>query len=113
MPRVNVTTQKITRAGLNPSLTAPTVDGDIIDTGTTFLYVKNDNAGACTVTVQTPLQVDGLDVSELVVSVPAAGIRLIGPFPKRTFGRPSTPDKDRAYVDYSIQASVTRAVISF
>lgn len=112
MARASQNTQQVVRTGLNPAYTAVTADGDIIDVGAVALHVKNGGAGACTVTVQTPLQVDGLDVSELVVSIPAGQERLIGPFSARTFGRPAeVVDAGRVYVDYSPIASVTRAVL--
>jgi hypothetical protein len=112
-PRVNVTTQQITRAGLVPAMTAPTVDGDVVDCGPVALYVNNASGGVCTVTVQSPVTVDGLDVSELSVAVAAGTVRLIGPLPARTFGQPAgAADAGRAYVNYSVQASVTRAVVA-
>ena len=46
-----------------------------------------------------------------VVPVAAGTDALIGPLPKNAFGRTSGADKGRAYVDYSSQASVTRAVV--
>lgn len=112
MARTSVVTQQITRAGLNPTLTQPTVDGDVVDIGATFLYVDNASVASVNVTVQTPVTVDGLNVEELIVAVPAGQFRLIGPFPPRTFAQPTTsPDAGRAYVDYSAQTSVTRAVL--
>ena len=113
MPRTSVTTQQVTRAGLNPSLPAPTASGDVVDCGQLALWVINGSGASITVTVQATAQVDGLDVADLVVPVLAAGQRLIGPFPARTFGQPSgSADAGRAYVDYSAVASITRGVIS-
>jgi len=114
MARTSVVTQQITRAGLAPVLTEPTVDGDVIDAGAVFLYVDNASAGAVTVTAVTPVTVDGLALADSPVSVPAGESRLIGPFPPRTFGQPAgSADAGRVYVDYSAQTSVTRAVVSF
>lgn len=110
MARTSVTTQQIVRTGLTPSLTAPIIDGDIIDTGATYLHVVNGSGASINVTVQTPPQVDNLDVAELIVAVPAGATRYIGPFPTRTFGRPTGADAGRAYVDYSAVTSVTRGV---
>lgn len=113
MARVSVTTQQIDKTGTAPTLTAPTIDGDVIDTGRVFLWVDNSGATAVTVTVLTPVQVDALDVDDLAVSVPAGGARLIGPLRPSTFGRPAgDPDAGRAYVDYSDSTSVTRGVFS-
>jgi hypothetical protein len=111
MARVSVTTQPVVRTGLNPALTGPTVDGDIIDAGRVALWVDNASAGSVSVTVQATASQDGLDLQNLVVAVPAGERRLIGPFPQRTFGRSTGADAGRVYVDYSAVTSVTRAVI--
>jgi hypothetical protein len=113
MARDSVTTQKITRAGLVPVLTAATVNNDVIDAGAVFLQVANGSAGSISVTVNSPLTVDGLSVGPLVVAVAAGVTKLIGPFPVATFARAIAPDIGRVYVDYSAFASVTRAVVSF
>lgn len=113
MAREDVTTQPITRAGLAPEQTAPTVDGDVIDVGRTALYVTNVGASAHDVTVRTPPTQDGLALAELVVSVAAGATVLIGPFPARTFGQPvGSVDAGRAYVDYETPADCARAVVS-
>lgn len=111
-PRVDVTSQSISRAGLSPALTAPTIDGDIIDVGACFLVVDNASGGSITVTVQTPFTQDGLALAENIVSVPAAGRRYIGPFPARSFAQASDAavGPGRALVDYSAVTSVTRGV---
>lgn len=112
MARTSVTTQQVTRSGLVPTLTEPTVDGDVIDCGNVALMVDNASGSPVTVTVQATASQDGLDVADLVVSVEAGTTALIGPLPARTFGRPvGSADAGRAYVDYSAQADVTRAVI--
>lgn len=113
MARVSVATQAIVKTGVVPALTAPTVDGDIIDTGRVFLEVNNGGGASITVTVQTPVQVDGLDLSELIVSVAAGVTKRIGPLSPSTFARPAGgADAGRAYVDYSSVTSVTRGVFS-
>ncbi|MEQ4301591.1 hypothetical protein ABNF97_09390 [Plantactinospora sp. B6F1] len=114
MARASQTTQQITRTGLEPVLTEPTVDGDIVDCGNVALMVVNGSAGSINVTVTATASQDGLDLEDLVVAVPAGDTMLIGPLPKRTFGQASdSADAGRAYVDYSAQTDVDRAVISF
>lgn len=113
MARVDVTTQKIVGTGLAPSMTAPTVDGDVIDSGAVAVMVTNGSGGSINVTAQTPQTVAGLAVAEQVVAVAAGATKLIGPFPKGTYGRPSGADEGRVYIDYSSQASITRAVVGF
>lgn len=114
MARVSQTTQQIVRTGLEPNLTQPTVDGDIVDCGNVAVYVVNGSGGSVNVTVAATATQDGLDVVDLVVAVPAGDTRLIGPLPARTFAQPSdSADAGRAYVNYSAQTDVDRAVISF
>lgn len=113
MARVSVSTQKIVGDGLTPALTAPTVDGDTIDAGAVALMVVNGSGASINVTVQTPATQSGLAVAENIVAVPASATKLIGPFPKGTYARPSAPDEGKVYVDYSAQTSVTRAVVGF
>jgi len=113
MARVDVTTQRIVNTGLAPTLTAPTVDGDVIDSGAVAVYVTNGSGGSINVTAQTPATQSGLAVAESVVAVAAGATRLIGPFPKGTFGQLSGADEGQVYIDYSAQASVTRAVVGF
>lgn len=114
-PRIVVTTQKIVRGtGLLPALTAPTVDGDVIDADQVGLWVNNASGASINVTIQTPATQDGLDLAELVVPVAAGAQRIIGGFPSRSFARPTGQvDAGKVYVDYSAIASVTRAVIGF
>lgn len=112
MARSNVATQKITRAGLNPNLTAVTADGDVIDAGNVVLQVRNDGTAACAVTIVSAATVDGLPVEDLVVSVPAGQTREYGPFPARTFQQPpaAAVGAGRVLVNYAPIASVFRAV---
>ena len=114
MARDLPTTQKIVPTGLAPSLTAPTANGDAIKPGSQFVWVNNASGGSINVTAQTPQKVEGLDVAENIVAVPAGTQRLIGPFATGTYARPSGgADPGMVYIDYSAVASVTRAIISF
>jgi hypothetical protein len=51
------------------------------------LEIKNDDAATQTVTFQTPGTVDGLAVADLVLSLAAAAIKLVGPFSPGTFNQ--------------------------
>lgn len=111
MARASQTTQVPVGYKLTPTLTQPTVDGDIVDTGQVRIWVLNGSGGSINVTVQATATVEGLDVGDLVVPVAAGAVALIGPLPKTAFGQVSGADKGRAYVDYSSQTSVTRGVV--
>lgn len=114
MARESLTTQQITRDGLAlTKTTPPPADGDVIDSGRTILVVENIGSASITVTVQSPLTVDGLDVQEQIVSIPAGETRYMGPWRESTFGRPAgTSDAGRVYVDYDTPADVSRAVMA-
>ena len=112
MARTSVVTQAMALAGLAPVLTAPTADGDVVDVGRNFLMVENIGAGAVTVTIQTPVSVEGLALADRIVSVPAGATRLI-PITMPAYRQPvGTADAGRAYIDYSVPADITRGVIS-
>lgn len=115
MARVNVVPQAASAAGVQLAYAAPTVDGIMIPgDGETKVLVKNTNAADLTVTVQTPLTEGGLAVVEQTVVVPATtGERLIGPFRQDVYNRPTgAGDGGMVYVDFSLQASVTYAVVT-
>lgn len=100
-----LTSQEIVRTGLNPSYSSAAGAGDsFANTGTEFIHVKNGSGSSMNVTVETTVTVDSLDVEDLVVAVPAAGERLIGPFPCRWYGT-------SVGISYSDETSVTLAVI--
>lgn len=86
-----LTQQQIVNTGLAPTYAACTAGGDTAPTGdTSFVHVKNASAGALTVTVDSVTASSfGTDV-DLVVSVPAAGERMIGPFPASRFANVTT-----------------------
>lgn len=113
MARTSVTTQTSVDYKLTPTMTAPIIDGDVVDVGDVRLLVVASSAPV-TVTVVTPKVVDGLDVEDLQVTVPVDTVpTLIGPLPKRLFGRADgDTDAGRAYVDYDTVTGVTRAVIA-
>lgn len=120
MARVSQTTQQITRDGLVPTLTVPTADGDVIDSGQVALYVVNGSASSVDVTAQATATQDGLALEDLVVAVAAGDTALIGPFPMRTFGQPAganesgSDDQGRVYVDYApLDPALEAAVVAF
>lgn len=114
MARTSQTTQVMDlSAGLVPAMTGPGVDGDIVDVSAkAFLHVNNASASPITVTVQTPVQVEALDVAEAAFTV-AAGVTRMIPLARSSYRRAvGSTDAGRAYVDYSSVTSVTRAVVS-
>jgi len=114
MARASVTTQTISRTGLTPVMTGPTLDGDIIDSGAVQLHVLNSSGAPITVTVQSPVTVDGLAVEDQEITVAAGALKIAGPWPARTFRQDADAvvGPGRVLVDYSSVTSVTRAVVS-
>lgn len=107
MARTNIAVQVIDRSGLSPSYAAADgVDQNaFVNNGETFLHVKNGGASPITATFQTPGLVDGLAVADLVVSVPNAEERMIGPFPTAIYNQ----GVGVVHVDWSSATSVTVA----
>jgi hypothetical protein len=104
-----LTTQTITRAGLNPSYVAATSGGDKIKPGDrTWLHVKNGSGGSITVTLVTPGAVEGQAIADLAVAVPASGERMIGPIDDRLFRDPAD---GLCSITYSAVTSLTVAAI--
>ena len=101
MAELNVAVQSTTRAGLvaaylDSTTTPALATGDFAGTGDqflvpndgrTFLHVKN-GATDVAVTIQTPGTVDGLAVTDRVVTVAATSEEFIGPFSRNDYGDP-------------------------
>ena len=100
--------QKVSKTGLAPAFAAADVAGDqFANGGRTYLHVKNASAVSVNVTADSKKQCDqGFD-HDVVVAVPAAGERLIGPFDPSRFNNSS----GRIEVGYSAVASVTVAAL--
>jgi hypothetical protein len=115
MARQSPATQRITLAGLNPAMTAPNADGDILPAGQVALRVTNGGGSPITVTAITPGTVVGLAIADATLAVPAGATRDWGPFPASVFAQPADAPvgASRVLVDYSSITSVTRAVVSF
>lgn len=111
MARSVLNVQAVSRAGLNPVYSAADVaNGHEFDnsSGKVVLHVKNGGAGATVVTIQTPGTVDGLAIADLTVSVPAAGERFIGFFPKNIYNQSGG---NLVYVNLDVGTSVTLAAL--
>lgn len=103
-----LTAQQIVRAGLEATYAAAAAGGDeFVNDGARFVHVKNDDASAKVVTLETQATVDGLAVTDRTVSVPAGEDRFIGPFPTGTYN-----DADnKLQITYDDVTSVTIAVL--
>ncbi len=104
-------TQTIKRSGLAPAYAAAAGGGDTCTPGgNTFLHVKNGSGGALTVTVAAKsIPAPDLATGNLVVSVPAAGERMIGPIRPEHFADPAL--SGAAAITYSGVTSLTIGVL--
>ena len=81
-----LTVQDIVLTGLNPSYVVSAVGGDeFANDGKTFIHVKNGHTSAWVVTVDSVAPCSQGYDHNAVVSIPASGERIIGPFDKHRF----------------------------
>lgn len=101
-----LTTQTITRAGVDPSLSAAAGGGDSFTPGDdVFLHVNNGGGGSITVTIVGQGTIlPNMNVPSVVVSVTNGQDRMIGPFPHTLFADPTDGLAD---ITYSGVTSVT------
>jgi hypothetical protein len=94
-----LTTQVVTRAGIQPTYAACAGGGDsFVPTERTYLHIKNGSGGAITVTVVAVGNVlPNMAVPSVVVSVTAGQERKIGPFPYEYFADPTDGLADITY----------------
>jgi hypothetical protein len=79
-------TQTIVPGGVGPTYAAAAGGGDTFTPDNdTFVHIKNGSGGALTATFAISGTYHGLTVTNLAVSVPAGGERMIGPFPADAF----------------------------
>lgn len=101
-----LTPQVVQIAGTTAVDNPASAGGDVVPAGDrAWLNVKNGSGAAVTVTLTTPGSVGGLAIADAVVSVPAAGSKLIGPLTASLFGDPVA-------ISYSATASVTVAALT-
>ena len=113
MAYTELTVQPIAAAGITPSYASATLtDGDMYrNTGREFIHIVNGGGGACTVTLPTPRQVQGLDVEDPTVVVGAGAEAMIGPLDPTTYNQAAgQTDAGKTYIEYSTVTSVTVGV---
>lgn len=111
MPRVDIPVTQLNRTGVAPPAQ---INGDLTNkhqfpnNGATIIEVVSSDAGAQTVTVETPGSVDGLAVADQVISVPAGATRFIGPFPTTIYNQ----SDGMLYVNPSVSTTLKFRVYS-
>jgi hypothetical protein len=109
MPRTLLATTDTTLAGVAVTYgAADAANGNyFVNTGEQLLHVKNGSGASITVTVVSVPCSHGR-TSDVTVTVPASGDRIIGPFPNELFNQ---VDTNQVNVNFSAGTSVTVAVI--
>lgn len=105
--------QAVTQTGLNLATENITTDGKKIpNNGSLIIFIDNQSGGARTITVQTPLSLEGdLTVQERTINVPNTEQRYIGKLTPSTYNQQSGADAGMVYVDADTATSVSIAAI--
>lgn len=111
MARTQLTVSDATLTGAATTYSAvdATNGNYFINTGAEQLIIKNGSASSITVTVKSVPCSHGR-TGDAIVTVPASGERLVGPFPRELFNQPK-PNHNNVDIDFSAGTSVTAAVI--
>ena len=107
MPKQTIPVQQLVRAGALPVFTACTqVDLQVANDGHTILEFKNTNAATRTITVTSPGTVDGLAITDPVVTLGAnTGDLIFKPWPPDKYNNAD----GNVYIDLGAFADVTVA----
>lgn len=107
MARQELVPQEFTSDGLTPSTEAAVADGHFLpNDGRRVVYVENSGASSVGVTAVIPLTVDGIDVTDKTVSVPAGGSMWLGPY-----GREYDQDDGSVHIDYADASVLSVAAV--
>lgn len=110
MPRDFPTPVAPSIAGTTVAFTAVSANNDAVRPNQA-VWVRNGGGVSLTVTLETAGTAEGNAIADPTVVIPAGQDRLIGPF-TRIFPQTGGTDEGYVYVNYSVTASVTRAVLS-
>lgn len=82
----DLTVERVTQTGLNPTMTAAAASQTFQGGDKVFVRIANGDASSHNATFTTTAQVAGLDIDDRVVTVPAGEDRIAGPFPTSLYG---------------------------
>lgn len=110
MSTVAVAPQDVNRNGLTPTYGAANAGGNTVpNNGQVLLHVKNGSGASINVTIATSVAMDGLELPDRVVAVPANSEKIIGPFPPKTYNTAS----GELLVTFSSVTTVTIAALRY
>lgn len=104
-----LTPQVVVLTGITPTLVAAEAGGDeFVNSGRDFIHIKNTNAAAIDVTINSQTDCNqGVD-HDAVVNIPATtGEKFIGPFPKDRFDDAA----NKVQITYSAVTDVTIGIV--
>jgi hypothetical protein len=105
LARTEITKVKPTDAGVNPTATVGQTDGHKFAlNGDEVLVVKNSGASSRNFIVHMPRNVEGQDVPDRTIAIPAGATRYVGDLEPGIYGQPSGADRGMAYVNYDATA---------
>jgi len=105
------TVQTLDPGGITPTYGAPNADGYAIPgDGRTMVEVKNTNGAGITVTIDIPVTVDGLAITDKAVAVAlTVGDKIIGPFAPSIYNQVAGTWVGYVLLTFSAVADVTVA----
>ncbi|MFI6497175.1 hypothetical protein [Nonomuraea typhae] len=109
MARTDLAARPMPRTGvaLGAGLVAANPDGNAFDhTDRRMLLIKNSNGTSATAIVQIPTTVEGQDVEDLPVTIPANDSLLLPPF-----SAVYRQANGKVYIDYAAPAGLTVGVL--
>ena len=104
-----LTPQVVTLLGIIPTLVAAEVGGDeFVNSGRDFIHIKNTDAAAMDVTIDSQKPCSQGEDHDCVVNIPAtSGEKFIGPFPKDRFN----DEGGKVQITYSAVTGVTIGIV--
>lgn len=104
-----LTPQVVVLTGITPALVAAEAGGDeFVNSGRDFIHIKNTNAAAMDVTVDSQVDCNQGEDHDAMVTVPATnGEKFIGPFPKDRFNDTA----GKVQITYSAVTDVTIGIV--
>lgn len=103
-----INAQTMVKTGLQPVYSAVSASDTFVNDRQVFLHVKNANAVTCNVTIVAKATCNQGVLHDIVVNIPTAGDKMIGPIDPGIYTDPNT---GLTTVNYSVTASVTAAII--
>lgn len=101
--------QDMSRAGLKVVYSAAASGGDnFVNDGRQFIHCKNNHSVAISVTLSTPITVDGLAVNARTFTVPPGAETYAGPWPVNYYNN----SEKKASITYSVATAFSLAIIT-